>query len=46
MILDRFRLDDRMAVITGGAKGIGRYVTITLPQAGADVSVDGGWLAW
>ncbi len=39
MIIDRFRLDDKVAVITGGTKGIGQAVTLGLAQAGADVVV-------
>jgi 2-dehydro-3-deoxy-D-gluconate 5-dehydrogenase len=39
MILDRFRLDGKVAVITGGSKGIGQAVTLALAEAGADVAV-------
>jgi len=39
MILDRFRLDGKIAVITGGTKGIGQAVTLALAEAGADVAV-------
>ncbi len=38
MILDRFRLDGSVAVITGGTKGIGLAITLALAEAGADVA--------
>jgi 7-alpha-hydroxysteroid dehydrogenase len=39
MILDRFRLTDRVAIVTGGGKGIGRGIARAFAEAGADVAV-------
>ena len=36
---DAFRLDGKVAVVTGGGKGIGRGIAFWLAQAGADVVV-------
>src|ERR1700730_6129548 len=36
-VLDRFRLDDRVAVVTGASSGLGVCFAIALAEAGADV---------
>ncbi len=36
-ILERFRLDDRVAVVTGAGRGIGRGIALGLAEAGAHV---------
>jgi 7-alpha-hydroxysteroid dehydrogenase len=37
MILDRFKLTDRVAIVTGAGKGIGAGIAVALAEAGADV---------
>ncbi len=38
-ILDRFRLDGQVAVVTGGGRGIGEGLALGLADAGADLVV-------
>jgi 7-alpha-hydroxysteroid dehydrogenase len=48
MILDRFRVTDRVAIVTGAGRGIGAAAAVALAQAGADVVISartGGQLA-
>jgi len=37
--MDRFRLDGRVAVVTGGSRGIGQAIALGLADAGANVAV-------
>jgi 7-alpha-hydroxysteroid dehydrogenase len=39
MILDRFRVTDRVAVVTGAGRGIGAAAALALAEAGADVVI-------
>jgi 7-alpha-hydroxysteroid dehydrogenase len=39
MILDRFRVTDRVAIVTGAGRGIGAAAAVALAQAGADVVI-------
>jgi 7-alpha-hydroxysteroid dehydrogenase len=39
VILDNFRLDGKVAIVTGAGQGIGRGIAIGLAEAGADVVV-------
>lgn len=37
MILDKFRLDNKVAIITGSRRGLGKGMAIGLAEAGADI---------
>src|SRR5258707_7460119 len=39
MILDRFRVTGRVAVVTGAGRGIGAAAALALAQAGADLVI-------
>src|SRR5690242_16946903 len=38
-VLDQFRLDGRVAIVTGGARGLGKAMAEALASAGAAVAV-------
>jgi NAD(P)-dependent dehydrogenase (short-subunit alcohol dehydrogenase family) len=40
-VLDSFRLDGKVALVTGGSRGLGRTMAVALAQAGADVAITG-----
>src|SRR6188474_3300780 len=40
-VLETFRLDGKVALITGGARGLGRTMALALAEAGADLALSG-----
>lgn len=38
MILDQFKLDGKVAIVTGASRGLGQAIAVALAEAGADVA--------
>src|SRR5690242_6856878 len=41
MILDKFRLEGKVALVTGASAGLGAAITVALAESGADVACHG-----
>jgi len=39
MILDQFKLNGKIAIVTGSARGLGQAMAVGLAQAGADIAL-------
>jgi 2-deoxy-D-gluconate 3-dehydrogenase len=39
MILDKFKLDDKVAIVTGAGRGLGQAMAVGLAEAGADLAL-------
>ena len=39
MILDQFKLDGKVAIVTGAARGLGQGMAVGLAEAGADIAL-------
>lgn len=39
MILDQFKIDNKVAIVTGAARGLGQAMAVALAEAGADVAL-------
>ncbi len=39
MILDKFKLDGKVAIVTGSARGLGQGIAVGLAEAGADIAL-------
>ncbi|MDY6930908.1 MAG: 3-oxoacyl-ACP reductase family protein [Halobacteriota archaeon] len=38
-VLEKFKLDGKVAIVTGGGRGLGKAIAIALGEAGADITV-------